>query len=97
MGLKAVFFDLDDTLVPTSECDRHGLTAASALAGLRTESFIDEGKLIEDFKDFLKRTPWDLERKVNVNSWRAGLWEQALEKQHVYGAKLLSEELQVRF
>lgn len=97
MGLKAVFFDLDDTLVPTSECDKHGLSAASTLAGLRTEGSIDEVKLIEDFKRFLKRTPWDVERKVNISSWRAGLWEHALEKQNIPDAKLLSEELQVWF
>ena len=55
MGLKAVFLDLDDTLVPTSEYDNHGLTAASALADLRTEGSMGERKLIEDFKEFLKR------------------------------------------
>jgi len=76
-ALKAVFFDLDDTLVLTSEHDKRAFRAvqeraAAEVAGLDVEA------LLAGFKRRFKKTPWDEEYKVEVTEWRAGLWAEAL-------------------
>ena len=96
MVLKAVFLDLDDTLVATSVHDVRAFAAVTALASERTRSSgpVDQDKLLADFKAEFKRVPWDPDYKVEVTEWRAGLWAQALDKQNIPDAASLGAELQ---
>jgi FMN phosphatase YigB (HAD superfamily) len=93
MVLKAVFLDLDDTLVATSVHDMRAFAATTALAAKRSAG-VDQGTLLADFKAAFTRVPWDPEYKVEVTSWRGGLWARALEKQGVAAAASLGDELQ---
>ena len=77
--LKAVFFDMDDTLVLTSACDELafvevGKLATTLCAGVSVED------LVSGFKRGMKATPWDVEYKIHVDEWRAGLWRAGLWK-----------------
>ena len=95
--LKAVFFDLDDTLVATSEHDERAFSAAVDLAASRSHEgvVVDRERLLADFKSTFKITPWDPEYQVDVTEWRARLWKQALKKQNVPDAAALGSALQV--
>ena len=95
MVLKAVFLDLDDTLVATSVHDVRAFAAVTALAAQRSAG-VDQEKLLADFKAEFKRVPWDPDYKVEVTEWRASLWAQALEKQGVSDATALGADLQAR-
>lgn len=80
--LKAVFFDMDDTLVLTSACDELafvevGKLATTLCAGVSVED------LVSGFKRGMKATPWDVEYKIHVDEWRAGLWKAALVEQNL--------------
>ena len=94
MPLKAVFFDLDDTLVATSEIDRRVYAVVGELA-LRLAPGIVVGDLLADFKRYLQRAPHGPEHVVNITKWRAALWTRALQKQSNSGATLLGTTLQV--
>ena len=93
--LRAVFFDLDDTLVATSQHDERALASALALAKTRTNGAIDEQRLLADFLADFKRVPWDPENRVEVVSWRVGLWKRALINQDIVNADSLGIDLQV--
>lgn len=93
MVLKAVFLDLDDTLVATSVHDVRAFAAVTALAAERSAG-VNQDELLKDFKANFKRVPWDPDYKVEVTKWRAGLWAQALEKQMIPDAISLGDELQ---
>jgi FMN phosphatase YigB (HAD superfamily) len=93
MVLKAVFLDLDDTLVATSVHDVRAFAAVTALAASRSPG-VDQSQLLAEFKGEFKRVPWDPDYKVEVTAWRGGLWAQALEKQGVADAAALGDELQ---
>jgi len=82
--VKAVFFDMDDTLVLTSKCDELAFVEVGKLA---TELIpgVDVAALISGFRKGMKETPWDKEHKVHVDEWRAGLWHASLVAQ---GARL---------
>jgi len=94
MVLKAVFFDLDDTLAPTSDCDALAFATVCAHASTRTNGALDQQKLISDFKATLKLSPWDPGNRTTVSKWRAGLWRAALDAQGVTDAEVLGNELQ---
>jgi N-acylneuraminate-9-phosphatase len=96
--LKAVFFDLDDTLVPTSVYDvrAYADVKASVIAWVRGgggggggggEIQLDVDKLVADFKEKFVKAPWDPEYKTDVFTWRSRVWEHALKLQNVENAE----------
>ena len=95
MPLKAVFFDLDDTLVPTSEIDMYAYAAVGDLASSLAPG-VDVNKLLEDFKEKCKLKPWDPEHVVDVTEWRASLWVESLQLQAISNATSLGPMFQVR-
>mmetsp|Transcript_37249 Transcript_37249/g.71422 ORF Transcript_37249/g.71422 Transcript_37249/m.71422 type:complete len:245 (-) Transcript_37249:231-965(-) len=80
--VKAVFFDLDDTLVLTSDFDKVAFAAVCDLAKAKY-NVIDKEVLLAAFKKRFKATPWDVEYKVEVTQWRARMWHEALQEQKV--------------
>ena len=96
MVLKAVFFDLDDTLVPTCHIDRRAHAKATKFAAMQSASVLDENKLLADYKQLFNDAPWDPEHKIEVTRWRANLWCRALQAQNIPNSESLSAEMQVR-
>ena len=62
-NIKAVFLDMDDTLVLTSECDNLAFVKVSALA-LELQPDVNTDDLIQGFRKGMKDTPWDKDYKV---------------------------------
>jgi len=79
MPVRAVFFDLDDTLVSTSAHDRSAFRACVELTGLRRPGSDGEA-LVAAYKRQLSKAPWDPEDKVPISDWRAQLWVAALDE-----------------
>lgn len=74
---RAVLFDLDDTLVPTSRIDRAAILNAATLALASTEAAAQA--CAQKFAQLLKEKPFPPETSGhNVTSWRQLLWERAL-------------------
>ncbi len=90
--LKAVFFDMDDTLVLTSDCDELAFVEVSAQASQLSPG-VDEAALVAAFKRGMKATPWDKAHEVQVDEWRAGLWNAGLEEQQ-RGSMEVARQLQ---
>ena len=99
--LKAVFFDLDDTLVPTSVYDvrAYADVKTSVLAWVGEEKFqsLDVDKLVADFKEKFVKAPWDPEYKTDVFTWRSRVWEHALKLQNVENAEEVGVKCQKCF
>eukprot|EP00873_Tetraselmis_striata_P010916 jgi/Tetstr1/431180/TSEL_020892.t1 len=94
-AVKAVFFDLDDTLAITSGYDKVAWKAVGELAMERNDK-VSAAQLIEDFRKLFGTKPWDTTHKVPVTKWRAGLWLEALQKQSI-DDEPLSEALQAKY
>ncbi|PRW20863.1 N-acylneuraminate-9-phosphatase [Chlorella sorokiniana] len=78
--LKAVFFDLDDTLVLTEDCDRAAFACVAQLA----EELLpgcNGRRLVNEWRPLFHASPWCPEGKVEVEAWRAQLWLQAMGRQ----------------
>lgn len=97
MVLKAVFFDLDDTLVPTRDCDARAYQQVGALAKERLRSQINVVKLVEDFRTRFERSPWSPDINVDIDEWRGRLWTSALHGQAVENPAALGRELHEAF
>eukprot|EP00245_Coleochaete_scutata_P007190 TRINITY_DN22313_c0_g1_i1.p1 TRINITY_DN22313_c0_g1~~TRINITY_DN22313_c0_g1_i1.p1 ORF type:complete len:248 (-),score=42.41 TRINITY_DN22313_c0_g1_i1:163-906(-) len=95
MMVKAVIFDLDDTLVHTSGADEIALASVGRIAVQRSPD-IDAGALLEAFVKLFKTIPWDPEGKVAVDDWRASLWGRALSEQGIVDSAL-AKDLQESF
>lgn len=80
MVVDTIFFDLDDTLVLTSDHDKPSFAAACALATERKPA-IDDVAMLAAFKKRFSATPWDPDYKVEVTQWRANLWNEAMQEQ----------------
>merc|ERR1712129_414578 len=84
MGLKAIFFDLDDTLVLTSTHDERAYAAVRDEAA-RKCSKVKASDLISDFKKCLKQSPWDpgcpTNEEIPVTEHRSRLWAAVLQMQ----------------
>lgn len=80
MVLRAVFFDLDDTLALTSKHDARAFDVVEQEIS-KTCANADAAKVIADFKVKLKKQPWDPgypDESVPVDKHRASLWAAAL-------------------
>ncbi|QDZ18492.1 haloacid dehalogenase-like hydrolase [Chloropicon primus] len=80
--VKAVFLDMDDTLVLTSACDELAFVEVGNLATELVPG-VDVDGLIAGFRKGMKATPWDVEYKIHVDEWRAGLWHAAIVEQNL--------------
>jgi len=90
MGLKAVFFDMDDTLVLTTEADKQACGQVGELAKLLHPE-VDQAVLIEDWHRRFVEAPWDPDMKVPVPEWRAAHWKDALQDQAVEAPETAAE------
>mmetsp|Transcript_9658 Transcript_9658/g.11204 ORF Transcript_9658/g.11204 Transcript_9658/m.11204 type:complete len:287 (-) Transcript_9658:62-922(-) len=95
MPVTSIFFDLDDTLVYTSDQDKRAHEAVCKLAASRYAS-LDTQAMLAGFKKRFSKDPWDKAYKVEVTAWRAGLWSQALQEQGV-SDEALAADLQTCF
>ncbi|KAI3437732.1 hypothetical protein D9Q98_000180 [Chlorella vulgaris] len=80
-AVKAVFFDLDDTLVLTEDADKEAFCRVAALAEELLPPGTSGKQLIDDWRPLFHASPWCPEGKVEVEAWRAQLWLQAMARQ----------------
>ena len=79
--LKAIFFDLDDTLIETSGADSLAFEEVKQLLiheldlARSTADFV-----ISDLRISLSALPWDPAGEEHVWSWRRKLWQRVLER-----------------
>merc|ERR1711964_727183 len=82
MALKAVFFDLDDTLASTSLHDERAYAAVCDEAERKCKK-VKASDLVSDYKACLKKQPWDpgypAAEEVRVTEHRARLWAAVLQ------------------
>lgn len=88
--IKAVFFDLDDTLVLTHAADRAAHMAVTELLNQR-HPFLDQQVIIDTFVKGFITQPWDPNNQIDVTEWRAQIWCRALEAQGVNDIQLARE------
>ncbi|KAK9917424.1 hypothetical protein WJX75_004226 [Coccomyxa subellipsoidea] len=94
-SIKAVFFDMDDTLVLTGEADTRAYNDVMDLAK-RLHAQIDAKALLKAWKERFLKAPWDMNHKVHVDEWRIGLWHSALISQGIDDAEM-AKQLQAMF
>jgi len=93
--IKAIFFDLDHTLVDCESADLRAYEIVSRIA--RSTVFdIHTPALIHDFRQRLIATPFDPEGVVDVHVWRTGLWKQSCDIQQINHPEL-PEQLNTAF
>ena len=79
---RAVIFDLDDTLVPTSRIDRGAILAAAARALGEAASSSTAKSVADRFAGLLKTAPFPTaESGQDVPTWRSHLWARALQEE----------------
>mmetsp|Transcript_15179 Transcript_15179/g.45770 ORF Transcript_15179/g.45770 Transcript_15179/m.45770 type:complete len:255 (+) Transcript_15179:230-994(+) len=81
-SIKAVFFDLDDTLLQTTEADNMALQEVAAKLK-ETHPHVSWADLHKAWAAAFKQSPWDTNHEVPVEVWRGRLWAKALEQQGV--------------
>jgi len=91
-AIKAIFWDLDDTLVMTSDHMKSAYAKAAEYAVSKNRK-VDGDRLTASFVKQLGATPWDKEYKVPVFQWRVGFWENGLKEQGIRDP-VLAEQLQ---
>ena len=62
---KAIFFDLDDTLVQTSDADQIAYDAVKRLLERRLDAAVDVEACVESYKRGVKKTPWDTRTRAS--------------------------------
>ncbi|KAH7290799.1 hypothetical protein KP509_30G064100 [Ceratopteris richardii] len=82
MSVKAVFFDLDDTLVLTHAADKVAHRAVSRLLATRLPE-LDHQAVVDSFVLHFVSEPWDPHHQIDVTEWRSQLWNRALVCQKV--------------
>ncbi|MBF0453091.1 MAG: HAD-IA family hydrolase [Candidatus Magnetomorum sp.] len=94
-SLKAIFFDLDNTLVDCRTADIRTYEILSILARKKQVN-INTPQLIQCFQHLLIDVPFDPEGIIPVHPWRTGLWEKALHNQEI-DDPILAEHLDTAF
>lgn len=82
MDVKAVFFDLDDTLVPTHAADRSAHQAVTRLLAARLPH-LDHQAVVDNFLLHFVSEPWDPQHLIDVTEWRSQLWNRGLLWQNI--------------
>ncbi|XP_062503493.1 N-acylneuraminate-9-phosphatase-like [Corticium candelabrum] len=75
--LRAVLFDLDNTLINTTEADN---TAYASVQKLLERKVSDPSEVTNLFTTLLAAEPVDLNCTKNVDEWRTILWARSLEQ-----------------
>jgi len=89
-SIKAIFFDLDNTLVDCETADRRIYEIVAALAREKVLN-INTCQLINCFKEQLLKVPFDPDGQMNYYPWRISLWEKALCEQGINHSKLAEQ------
>ncbi|GLJ38338.1 hypothetical protein SUGI_0780880 [Cryptomeria japonica] len=90
-SIKAVLFDLDDTLVLTHTADKAAHQAVMELLSRREHPFLDQQAIIDAFVKGFINQPWDPNHQIDVTEWRAQIWCRALEAQAIRDIELARE------
>jgi N-acylneuraminate-9-phosphatase len=77
LTIKAIFFDLDHTLIDCESADLKTYEIVSQIAR-STAVTIHTPALIHEFRKLLGDIPFDPEGIIDVHTWRTGLWQKAL-------------------
>ena len=80
--IKAIFFDLDNTLCNCIEADDKTFKLVETLA-LENEPGINTESLKNSFFKILGQIPFDPEGIIPVTKWREKIWQQALMAQNI--------------
>lgn len=82
ISVKAIFFDLDHTLV---DCETADLRTYEIIAQIARSTVFDmyTPALIHDFRQLLVAAPFDPQGIIDVHTWRTGLWKKALAIQNI--------------
>jgi len=80
--IKAIFFDLDHTLVDCESADLKTYEIVSKIAR-STVAHIHTPALIHEFRKLLGDVPFDPQGIIDVHAWRTGLWKKALAFQNI--------------
>jgi len=95
--IKAIFFDLDNTLIPTRKGDEKACEKLSAILqtkyGLTNEiADTTTAKFLQEFRSCPDNT------QTTLDSWRSHLWTQALPQNMKYlNEKIYKQWLQLRY
>lgn len=92
-AVRAVFFDLDDTLVLTSKHDRRAYEAVQEKVAANVQG-VDTDALVAAFKADFGQTPWDPAypaEKTSVFDHRASIWAAALKEQMKKGCAAMDD------
>ncbi|MCO5567107.1 hypothetical protein L7F22_020792 [Adiantum nelumboides] len=95
MEVKAVFFDMDDTLVPSHAADACALLAVARLLASHIPH-IDHQAVIDAFLLLFFSQPWDPLHQIDVTEWRSQLWNRALLCQNIDDMNL-AKDMQTTF
>jgi len=93
--VKAIFFDMDHTLIDCLTADTRSYEIVARIARQQIPQ-INTPELIHRFKQLMKDAPFDTEKRIPVHPWRVGLWQKALNAQGVNHAGL-AEKLNITF
>ncbi|KAF3777647.1 N-acylneuraminate-9-phosphatase [Nymphaea thermarum] len=82
MVVKAVLFDLDDTLVSTDATNQAACSRAVELLHSRYPTVRGQDVADSFWRAFIPQ-PWDPHNQIDVTEWRAQLWHKALQEQGI--------------
>ncbi|KPA15328.1 N-acylneuraminate-9-phosphatase [Candidatus Magnetomorum sp. HK-1] len=94
-SLKAIFFDLDNTLVDCSTADIRTYEILASIARDKVRG-INSPALINHFQKQLINVPFDPEKQIPVHPWRTILWTKALKSENIDDIDL-AEKLNIAF
>lgn len=80
-GIRAVIFDLDDTLICTTAADDYAF--GEVLQLLSTQFSVQEDcarHVLMSYRTELKRAPWDQSNREHPWTWRRRIWRSVLAK-----------------
>ena len=95
INIKAIFFDLDHTLVDCDSADLKTYEIVSKIAR-STVANIHTPALIHEFRKLLGKVPFDPQGIIDVHAWRTDLWKKALAFQDI-DHQDLAEQLNTTF
>ena len=95
--LRAIFFDLDDTLIETSRADSLAFEAVKQLVIHELDLTHPTAELvISDLRVALSTNPWDPADEEHVWSWRRKRWQRVLERHCFQVSKIDTSEPQIQ-
>jgi len=95
LSIKAIFFDLDNTLVDCATADTRTYEIIAFLSH-QNNSRINTPQLIKDFKELFTNIPFDPNGQIPFYPWRTILWQKALAAQEM-DDPILAEKMNKAF